>query len=265
MSTDWSRRWARLLQETDAAAARRITQGRAYQRSGRVTELRARVGGVTGRVQGSHAKPYLVEIDIPALSDDDWGRIVEVLAGQVRHHARLLAGHAPEGLDDELSALGLRLMPTRQELHTSCTCADRVWPCEHLAAVWEEITVRLDEEPFLLLRARGRGRSRLLAELSEVRRRGFADRQPSGIDPATLDTRGWATARSRLEDLELPTDRPPSTVAGTLRMLGDPPGWEGRMSAWELFSPMIRAAAARVSGGDLLGDSAERQQEVGRP
>lgn len=230
----------------DPAAVRRVSQGRSYQRSGRVTELRARVGGLSGRVQGSHAKPFVVDIEIRALDDGDWARILDVLARQVRHHARLLAGHAPEGLDDELAALGLRLLPTADEVVTACSCADVVWPCEHVAAVWEEVAQRLDDEPFLLLRARGRGRSRLLSELATARRRGAGGGEPSGLDPEGLDIRGWTTARAALEDVELPASREPSTAAGPLRMLGNPPGWEGRMSAWELFGPLVERAAERA-------------------
>jgi hypothetical protein len=44
--------------------------------------------------------------------------------------------------------------------------------------------------------------------------------------------------------LELGLEPEPRTPAGPLRLLGDPPGWTGGVSAGDLFAPLVIRAAA---------------------
>lgn len=243
-NSTWLDRWHGLLGDR-ARDPRRFNQGRAFQRSGRVTSVRVDAGRLVGQVQGSRATPYLVEVMLPALDDASWRIIVDLIAGQVRHAARLLAGQPPEGVEDELAALGIDLFGQREDLDARCACGEADRPCAHVIALWEAIAERLPVDPFIFLRLRGRGRERLLAELAVARRRGEAVGE-EGVDPATLDARAWTRAPREAVDVEMPRAESPGTPAGPLRLIGDPPGWAGNVSAWDLFRPAVVRAAKRA-------------------
>ena len=242
----WSAQW-RAVVGTDAGSRRRLEQGRAWDRSGRVTQLRAVPGVLQGRVQGSAATPFAVEIRLQPFDNQEWSRVLDVLGSQARHHAHLLAGQVPTGLAEQLADLGLRLLPAASELATECGCGDRTWPCLHVAAVWEAAAARLDDDPFLLFALRGRGRQQLLADLAD--RRG--DRSAAGMALDTLSSQGWTVSPDEREIL-LPSLPPPAPghEAPLLRLLGEPPGWEGRVSAWDVFAPLV-AEAADAAGATL--------------
>lgn len=235
----WAVRWRDLLAADGERQARAIAQGRAYHRSGRVTDLQVGTGRLSGRVQGRQATPRAVEIGVTVLGEREWSAVGSVLAGQLRHSARLLAGLQPDGLTEELAAAGVNLLPTRDEVETTCGCG-RPQPCPHVAAVWEAATERIDEDPFTLLRLRGRGRERLLADLA-AGRAGSSDQ--TGVPIGELDTSGWTAARAPLEELHLPAPALREGAAGALRLLGDPPGWPRGPSADELMAPLVERAA----------------------
>ena len=121
-----------------------------------------------------------------------------------------------------------------------CGEADR--PCAHLVALWEAAAARIEADPFALLHLRGRGRQRFLADLSAARRAQGTARE----DRITLDAlpvERWTRAQASLEDLEVAPPPRPDVTAGPLRLLGDPPGWAGTVSAHEAFAPPVEAAA----------------------
>src|SRR5688572_30083006 len=76
----WARRWIEALEALGWEA--RLARGRTYARAGNVRSIDIQPGRVTARVKGSRPQPYTVRIELPALSDDDWARVVEALAGQ---------------------------------------------------------------------------------------------------------------------------------------------------------------------------------------
>ncbi len=240
----WDERVRGLLDDSSPQTALRVSRGRAYARSGRVTHLRALTGVLAARVQGSRATPLGVEVTAPPLSDAEWDRAVAAVAAQVRHSARLLAGQVPDGLEEELAAAGIALFPRPSALSGDCGCDDPLRPCAHIAAVVEHTADEVAADPFVLLRWRGRGRERLLAELA-VARRGEAD---DGTQPVrALEGRDWTRSPVAItEDLELAAAEP------ALERLGDPPGWAGGVSARDLFTPLVEGAAAwaRVRGRD---------------
>ncbi|MGH8934649.1 MAG: hypothetical protein ACRDZO_29455 [Egibacteraceae bacterium] len=243
--SNWAARWREVIQ--DPRLSGRVSRGTQFHRSGRVSGVRATRGFLSGRVQGTRVTPFLVEIEVGTLDDEQWSHIVGVLASQLRHGARLLAGLAPEGLDTELEAAGIALFPVVEDLDVTCACGDVALVCAHAAALWEAAAEHLRADPFLLFRVRGRGRDQLLAELAEARRRDGEPPAPSsraGIPVEDLDPQGWTGARAPLEDVHLVTLCPPSTAAAALKLLGDPPGWAGSVSAWDLFRPLVERAAA---------------------
>lgn len=218
-------------------------QGRNLLRSGRVTGVQINRGVLSGRVQGFSATPLAVEVTLPVLDDDQWRLVIEALASQVRHRARLLAGQVPDGLDSQLEVHGVSLVPSRGELDTTCRCGDPVVPCMHAAGVWFAVGQQIEADPFALLRLRGRGRERLLADVAAVRGAGAAQ-APPGQRISDLPTDAWVSALRDVDDLVPAPPAPPRTSAGPLRLLGDPPGWAGGVSAGDLFAPLVERGAA---------------------
>lgn len=242
MTSRWAHRWTEILDDGTAQVVRRLMQGRNLLRSGRVTGLQMTRGTVSASVQGFSATPLAVEILVPVLDDDQWAMIVEALSAQVRHRARLLAGQVPDGIDSQLEAHGLSLFPERWELDITCRCGDDVSPCMHAAGVWLAAADEIERDPFALLRVRGRGRERLLAESAAVRSRGQQTQLP-GVALADLPGDAWVHARRDVDDLVPPPPAPPRTAAGPLRLLGDPPGWAGGVTAGDLFAPLVERGA----------------------
>jgi uncharacterized Zn finger protein len=199
-----------------------------------------------GQVQGSRATPYLVEVMLGVLGDEGWSTFLDVVGGEVRHAARLLAGHPPEGLEEQLEEAGVDLFGAPEAVDARCACGEAGRPCAHVVALWEDMAARIAEDPFDLLRLRGRGRERLLAELAAARRRRTGVEGRAGIDPADLAVGPWARSSVELADLEVDQGAVPETSAGPLKLLGDPPGWAGSVGSWDLFRPLIEQAARRA-------------------
>jgi uncharacterized Zn finger protein len=221
--------------------------------AGRVISMRAVVGRIEGRVQGSHARPHLVELGVPEWTPEQWRAVGEVLTRQARHYARLLAGQLPEQFDQVLETLDLSLIPRPSEWQLACTCRAPE-PCLHQIALWMQVREQLDVDPYLLTRVRGRSREQLLAEIRDQRASAEHDR----LDLEAFGARGWAHTSMQPTEVPLPPVRGPRTPAGPLRMLGDPPGWAGPASAVALFAPAVEAAARRARA--LLDDDHDRDE-----
>lgn len=239
MSEAWSQRWRALLDDENPQLALRASRGRAYERAGRVIDMRPLAGALSARVQGSRATPYAVQIGLPVLDEAAWEIVVATVVEQVRHGARLLAGQVPAGLVAELETKGVRLFPHRAELDFSCGCDDLVPQCKHVAAVTEAAARLLEDDPFLLLRLRGRGRERFLADIATARRAVSDDNV--GEPVGDLPSAGWNQARAPLDlDVDIVPTEP------VLSRLGDPPGWPGGVTAADLFGPLVERAIAWV-------------------
>lgn len=218
---------------------------------GRVMSLRVVAGRVEGRVQGSHARPHLAELALPVWTDDQWRTVGDLLARQARHYAQLLAGQLPEQFDTVVSELDLTLLPEPDEWVLRCTCGGPV-PCVHHVAVWMDVRERLDGDPYLITRLRGRSREQLLAEVRDRR----VTRGRDSIPLASLSSDEWSRARIHPSEVPLPPVRRPATPAGPLRMLGEPAGWSGPTTAAAMFGPAVIAAARYATDLLAAGDDA---------
>jgi uncharacterized Zn finger protein len=157
----WSRTFVDILERTCDPG--RLTRGRAYARKGQVIDFELTPGRVVGRVQGSRPKPYQVTIAIPAYDEAQWTRILAALGAQALYRAALLAGEIPHELVGLFDELELPLFPA--ELDMDCSCPDWGKPCKHVSAVLYVLAEAFDDEPFLVLAWRGKGREELLAAL----------------------------------------------------------------------------------------------------
>jgi uncharacterized Zn finger protein len=240
----WTRRWIEALEAFGWEA--RLRRGRGYARRGRVSSIHIEPGRVTALVKGSRPRPYKVLIELPPLSNEAWERVADVLAGQARFAASLLAGEMPLTIEEAFSSAGTRLFPQPDErLITSCSCPDWANPCKHIAAVHYVLGKELDEDPFLLFRLRGRAKRSLLAQLRA--RRSVDDRPPTAdhrpasraeldqgeLPPMGSPERFW-TVGDEFEHLRFNIEAPRVPEA-VLKRLGDPlPGDEGQQAREEV-------------------------------
>ncbi len=176
----WSRRFIGVLESF--ALGTRLTRGRAYARKGQVISLEIEPGEVRAEVQGSRVTPYRVRIGLKKFTELVWAKVEVVLAEQALHSAQLLAGQFPRELEPVFAQVGAPLFPARlADLDLRCTCPDQAVPCKHIAAVFYLMAERFDEDPFLLLRWRGRAREALLDRLRALR--GDAEEPDEIVEP----------------------------------------------------------------------------------
>ncbi|MBT0769366.1 SWIM zinc finger family protein [Kineosporia sp. J2-2] len=164
----WSRRFIGVLESF--VLGTRLTRGRAYARKGQVISIEVEAGTVSAEVQGSRVTPYRVRIGLKKFSELVWAKVEVALAEQALFSAQLLAGEFPRELEPVLAGIGAPLFPGRlADLDLRCTCPDQAVPCKHIAAVFYLLAERFDDDPFLLLRWRGRAREALLDRLRALR------------------------------------------------------------------------------------------------
>ncbi len=236
----------------------RLASGRRYARRGQVLALQIDTGEVSATVQGSRTTPYRVRIGLPAFPDRVWTAVERALADRAVYGARLLAGEMPADIEAVFADAGAPLFPQHgHQLDMSCTCPDPVVPCKHLAATVYLLAEAFDEDPFRILRWRGRERGQLLARL----RRGDPPAPVTGAAHALAEV----ASRPLAEELDrfwlppVPLAARPATVATVpdllLRQLPAPgAALGGAELTAQLYSAYRRFAAA----GDDPGVTPDR-------
>jgi uncharacterized Zn finger protein len=195
-SSWWSRRFLEALESL--AIGGRLARGKSYARQGQVISLDVAAGTVSAAVQGSRPAPYSVSITVRPLTDAEWTTVEQALVAQALPCAKLLAGEVPPELETIFVDAGIPLVPTRiGDLEQECSCPDWGVPCKHLAAVFYLLAEAFDDDPFLILRWRGRAREELLSALRALRS-GQPSDDPHDDPPAVAPT-GAAVAVSGLE------------------------------------------------------------------
>lgn len=158
----WSGRFLAVLEELGVGG--RLTRGKTYARAGQVVDLAIDPGEIVATVQGSRAEPYRARIGLTPFAEEAWEAVEDAFARDSWYAASLLGGTVPDDLEDVFASVGLSLFPTGpREMPMDCSCPDWSVPCKHLAAVAYLVAERFDEDPFLILRWRGRDRATLLA------------------------------------------------------------------------------------------------------
>ncbi len=243
--TWWGQRWIGALESLGAVYANRLPRGRTYARKGTVQDLTIDAGSVAARVQGSRARPYRVQLELPAFDEATWERITVALASRVRLSADLLDATMPEDIDEVLAECGVSLFPAARELTTRCSCPDVANPCKHVAAVHYVLAQTFDADPFLLTTLRGRDRDALLAGLRAQRagthlteRTVEMTNHPIPVD--ALRAQDLYRAAGSLAEITV-RPHPPDDPGAVLRRLGAPRGLE---AASDGLQAAVRDAAA---------------------
>lgn len=239
----WAKRWLLAMERLMDGA--RLQRGRKYARMGQVLSMSEANGGIVARVQGSRAAPYKVNIRVASLTDEQWSMVYDVLADQAIFAAQLLAGEMPPNIEEAFSTAEVSLFPTRGgDLMTECSCPDWVNPCKHIAAAHYILGDRFDEDPFLLLRMRGRSQDEILQAL-RLRRTGLeeaprvmehvdyeVEEEAEPLDEALDDF--WQIG-VELENFEV-NIQSPAIALPILKRLGDP-DFASKYSLEQLLGP----------------------------
>jgi uncharacterized Zn finger protein len=111
---------------------------------------------------------------LAVLEDAPWERVIDALGSQAIYAAQLLAGNMPPEIEDVFAQAGTSLLPASlDEVRQSCSaCRPDSEPCRPLSAVYWQLGEMLSDDPWLLLRLRGRDRQQVLASIHERRNLG---------------------------------------------------------------------------------------------
>ncbi len=242
----WARRWTAVLESY--GWDNRLRRGRTYARKGQVLNIEIHPGRVSAQVQGSRRTPYEVRIQVTKLTDAQWSRVVDQMAGQAIFAARLLAGEMPPDIEEAFTAAGVSLFPHHHEIGMSCSCPDWAVPCKHIAAVYYLLAEEFDRDPFLLFLLRGATREYVMDALRS-RRVAAVEAEPgeqppeveSG-EPLEADPLRFWEPQEPLTDFRVAVAPPPVETA-LLKRLG-PPDFSRRPEA---FVGVLTLAYATVT------------------
>lgn len=165
----WERRWLAVLRDLNLIAeseqVRQLTQG--Y----RVRQLEVSTGRIDGKVHHRELGDCSVAIDVARLTDDQWEAVLDALSSQATASAQLLAGEMPREVEQIFADAGAALMPVNaSEIRQSCSCCQDDEPvCRPALTVYLAVGDMLNDDPWLLLRLRGRDRQQIIRDLG-VRR-----------------------------------------------------------------------------------------------
>ena len=149
----WGKAWNANL-ESYADYHNRIGRGKSYVRNNAVLDLKITKGQVVAKVQGSRAKPYVVEIKIQPLNPLKWEKVIERCNHRIDSLEQLIAGKFPKELEVLFTNQQYGMFPSPKEIHFNCSCPDWASMCKHVAAALYGIGTRLDQNPMMFFELR---------------------------------------------------------------------------------------------------------------
>lgn len=170
--TWWGRKWLELLDEHVDLRGPRGTRGRTLARDGNVGELDVEAGRITARVSVGPTRTFRTSITLPTIPDDDWDRLLDVFAAQLRWTAAFAADRLPEDLHEAEQEAGVELFPPADQMAWTDD-GDQEVPGRHAIALHHAVAGAMETNPLLLATMRGLRGDLLLAAL-RVRRAGRA-------------------------------------------------------------------------------------------
>ena len=254
----WGDRWLAAMGDVNQAFAEQLARGAYYVSRGAIRQLELTAGQVNSTFQYARGRPRSLVIHVAPLGDEAWELLVETLAEELRFSAQLYEGELPVELGPVLDDVGVRLVPTRDEVEETCICTDEDDPCIHVAATHHALARRFDDDPFRLLTLRGRDRETLLASI-RARRSGTdlrtAARSPDALPFEEIDVTDGRRARADLEAVTVHPHRV-EDPAWLFDHLGDPPGVDDTVPLQKLIGRAADTAwrLAAGEGADVADD-----------
>ncbi|APT92792.1 hypothetical protein CPHO_07695 [Corynebacterium phocae] len=169
---------------TDAG---RLKRGRDYARKGHVVDIDVRNGAVHGQVAGSQNDPFAVLVRLPYRSNDELGKVAEILARTTNAIRDAQEGELPSEVVDIL------LAEDSQDISFGCDCPDSAWVCKHIVAVVDCLVAKIDADPAVIFEMRGITFAKLeqliMAKAPEVA--ADATREDGSVDPDERNELFW--------------------------------------------------------------------------
>lgn len=158
------------IEPIERAGAHALVEGTEYARLGQTRRMSVSPGLVEGAVQGRADRAYATSISLTVFTDDQWRRIVALLADQARYSARLLASELPPDIEEPFQRLGLHLFPSDADpARPACNCGHEDLWCKHAICLALLVAERLVHDPLLIFTLRGLPESELLDRLRDLR------------------------------------------------------------------------------------------------
>lgn len=165
----WMRRWQNFMQQVGVNSDATVLRGL------RVKRLEVQPGQIQAQVAEREHGSAGVDVRLPTLADEQWTAIIDALGSQALFAAQLLAGNMPAEIEQVFADAGSRLLPASAgELDCRFTMASPSasagdFAGRALAVVFAQLGEMVADDPWLLLRLRGRDREQVLAALQERR------------------------------------------------------------------------------------------------
>jgi len=181
----WARRWTQFMQQIG------VTHDAAVVRGLRVKRLEVQPGLIQAQVVERDNGVTLIEVRFPAVTAMQWDAIIDALGSQALFVAQLLAGNMPAEIEQVFADAGSWLLPTTAaELEQFCTSAGGKaaladGACRPLVAAYVQLGEMVAEDPWLILRLRGRDREQVLAALQEKHNRAAQELAAQAAPPPT--------------------------------------------------------------------------------
>ncbi|MEU9117119.1 SWF or SNF family helicase [Streptomyces sp. NPDC048483] len=241
----WGQAWLKALEDT-ALDGKQLKLGRLHARAGAVGAVSVRPGRITAVVQDRDHTRHRSDVLLQPLSPAHWDRFLDLVADRAGHIAALLDHDMPPVLVEDAADAGLELLPGIGDLEPECSCG--AWDhCAHSAALCYQVARLLDQDPFVLLLLRGRGKRELLDELQAR----SASRAEVPADGEIGSVTGVSAAEAyAARDILPPLPAPPPAV--------ETPGAAPVLGGGTPPAPGVEVAALEF----LTGDAAARAQRL---
>ncbi len=231
LSSWWARHWLRALGQW--LDAQRLAKGGKYVEQNYPSKLNINAGSIVAHIKGATLQPYQIHIEIDTFGDKEWERALDAMFQQAGYAAQLLNDEMPPDIEVVFRSVGLALFPdARSDLRSHCSCGSPIVPCEHVAGVYHLLAQRLDQDPFLLFRMRGRTRDQVLSGFRARRanrsrqegdRHSYKERESAPLASASLpsDSDTFWKMGPQIEDVGIDV-KPPEIHMEVLKLLGIP-------------------------------------------
>lgn len=237
----WGRAWIKALEDTSLDQTL-LKKGRAYAKTGQVGPITVSPGRLAAVTEAGYDAEHHTVVHVEQLGEAEWDRFLDQVAAKAGHIAALLDGEMPHDLVEAAEHAGVPLLPTVGDLEPECSCPDWGHPCAHAAALCYQASWLLDDDPFVLLLLRGRGRQELVEALQGR----------SLPDPAAGTRAGTPAAEAFALGVPPLPDPPPVEVAFAPLDLDPAPGVEVAALRVLAASAAARARELLVSGRQVV-------------
>ncbi|WP_187776249.1 SWIM zinc finger family protein [Antrihabitans cavernicola] len=160
----WGRAWIGAMEDT-ALDLGQLKKGRKLAKAGVVGPITVSPGLISATVEDG--EQYSARLLVRRFDEGRWTQLETRIAERAAHLAALLDGDLPRDLAQTTADLGMDLIPTLGDIDSECGCDGWELPCRHAAAIAYQAAWLVDDDPFLVLLIRGRGRDDLLARLRD--------------------------------------------------------------------------------------------------